>query len=83
MFISQRVAFPSRDGGERDGVGLVEGLSLANGVDGKPGSGLYSLNYDASEIGEGSMFLLERYRKEGMVERVWEHAQAEFEGITA
>lgn len=83
VFLATSAAFPGRDdGGERDRIGLVEGLSVAKGVDGKPGSGVYSLDYDGAEAGQGVMDLLEGYRKEGMVERVWEHAQAEFERIT-
>jgi len=61
----------------------VESLSVAKGVDGKPGSGVYSLDYDGSEAGQSVMDLLGGYRKEGIVDRVWEHAQAEFERITA
>lgn len=82
VFLATSGAFPGRDGGERDGIELVEGLSVAKGVDGKPGSGVYSLDYDGAEAGQSIMNLLEGYRKEGMVERVWEHAQAEFERIT-
>lgn len=81
VFLATSGAFPGRNGGERDGIELVEGLSVAKGVDGKPGSGVYSLDYDGAEAGQSIMDLLEGYRKEGMVERVWEHAQAEFERI--
>lgn len=84
VFHATSGAFPGRDdGGERDGIDLAEGLSVAKGVDGKPGSGVYSLDYDGTEAGQDVVDLLEGYRKEGMIERVWDHAQAEFERITA
>lgn len=81
VFLSTSAAFPATDGGE-DGVGLVDGVDVAKGTDGTVGSGVYSLDYDGTEAGQSVTDLLAKYREEGMVERVWEHAQAEFERIT-
>lgn len=77
VFLSTSAAFPAADGG-RDGVGLVEGVQVATGTNGTAGSGVYSLDYDGTEAAQGTVDLLAKYREEGMVERVWEHAQTEF-----
>lgn len=83
VFFATSGAFPGRgDGGAAKGVGLVEGVSVARGVDGRVGGGVYSVGYDGMGAGDGVVGLLEGYRREGMVERVWEHAVGEFERIT-
>ena len=81
VFLATSGKFPARDG-DRKGVSLVEGVNVAKGVDGAFGSGVYSVDYDGTEAGDAVVALLEGYRKEGMVETVWEHAVGEFERIT-
>lgn len=82
VFFSTSAGFPARDGAGKDGVSLVEGVGVTRGTDGKIGSGVYSVDYDGTEAGQKVIDLLERYRTEGMVERVGKHVQAEIERIT-
>lgn len=83
-FFSTSGAFPARneDGDGKDGVGvdMVEGLGVARGMAGNVGGGAYSVDYDGTEAGQSVMDLLENYRHEDIIERVWEHAQAKFDG---
>lgn len=69
-------------GGVDDGVPLVEGVGVAPGVDGKLGSGVYSVFWD----GEGGMHETEKYIREhkeaGLDDKLWEHTMSEFERIT-
>lgn len=83
-FFSTNGAFPARygDGDSKNGVEVMEGLGVARGTDGNIGSGVYSVDYDGTEAGQSVMDLLGNYREEDMVERVWGHAQAEFDRIT-
>jgi hypothetical protein len=83
VFMSTAGAFPALEGTGKSGVDLVEGVSIAIGVDGKPGSGVYSLGYDGSEAGETVINLLQKYRAEGLVGKIWKHTQEEFERITS
>lgn len=80
VFLSTSAAFPAAEEGN-DGIRVVDGVHVAKGTDGTVGSGVYSLDYDGTEAGQSVMDLLGEYREERMVERVWEHAQAEFERI--
>lgn len=82
VFFATSGAYPAREGNGRDGLQLGEEVDIARSVDGDTGSGVYSTNYDGTEAGQSIMDLLEQYRKEGMVQRVWEHAQEVFGRIT-
>jgi len=62
------------------GVPTPDG-DLAIGTDGIKGSGVYSLDKDGESAGEKVISTLGKYRKEGMVEKVWAHVQGEYERI--
>lgn len=83
VFFATSGAYPAREGNGRNGLQLGEELDIARSVDGDTGSGVYSIDYDGTEAGQSIMDLLEQYRKEGMVQRVWEHAQEVFRRITS
>lgn len=75
--------YPAAQGGEGvDSVPLVDGVDVAPGVDGKIGSGVYSVNWD----GEGGKTEAEKFirehREAGLVDKLWEHTVGEFERIT-
>lgn len=83
VFFATSGAYPAREGNGRNGVQLGEGVDIARSVGSDTGSGVYSIDYDGTEAGQSIMDLLEQYRKEGMVQRVWEHMQEEFRRITS
>jgi len=68
--------------GRFPGRGEAEGKDGARGSDGVVGSGVYSVGWDGESAGDKVVELLAKYREEGMVERVWEHAEGEFKRIT-
>lgn len=68
-----------------DGVSLLKDGSVAQvarGVNGEIGSGAYSLNWNGESASSKIEKLVERYRKEGMIEQIWRHVEGEFERIT-
>jgi hypothetical protein len=52
------------------------------GTDGKVGSGVYSIVFEGESASAETLVFLARLRKEGMVERVWEHTEDEFARVT-
>jgi hypothetical protein len=74
--------YPAAQSGEGvSGVPLGGGASVALGVDGKAGSGVYSVSWD----GEGGKNKTEQFIRQhveaGLVDRLWEHTVGEFERI--
>ncbi|KAK0364774.1 hypothetical protein LTR02_002475 [Friedmanniomyces endolithicus] len=65
-------------GGEGAGVGLGEGGVVAKGADGRLGSGVYTTDSKCEASGEKVDAVLEKMRKEGVPQKVWEHTEAEF-----
>jgi hypothetical protein len=83
LFLATSARYPARGGGEKaDGVPLVAGVAIATGVGGGSESGLYSVDVDGESAGPKVEELLVGLRKEGLVEKVWEHIQGEFKRIT-
>lgn len=58
------------------------GEEVAVGADGKVGSGFYSVDWDGESAGGKVVELLDRYRGEGAVEKVWGRVEGEFKRIT-
>ncbi|KAL4928797.1 uncharacterized protein BDV17DRAFT_90747 [Aspergillus undulatus] len=63
-------------------VSVTSDLGLVTGVDGEPGSGVYSVGVDGESASAEAIEFIARLRKEGLVEKVWAHTQGEFERIT-
>jgi hypothetical protein len=71
--------FPDKLGQSGNGVGSAE---VAVGVDGDRGSGVYSLDWDGESASHEVVKLLDEYRQQGMVEKVWTDLEKEFVRIT-
>lgn len=71
--------FPDKQGQSGNGI---ESGEVAIGVDGDKGSGVYSLDWDGESASEEVVKLLGKYRKEGMVDKVWKDLETEFVRIT-
>lgn len=72
--------YPSKGGEE--GVSLEKGLSVAKGADGKPASGVYSIDGEGESAPESVVSTLQKYRSDGYVGKVWEYIEGEFKRIT-
>lgn len=81
VFLSTSAAYPAREGDGANGVSLPDGVSVTRGSDGVNGSGVYSIDYDGTEGSKATLTLLDQYRKDGMIEKVWEHLQDTFKII--
>jgi hypothetical protein len=71
--------YPDKQGGNGNGV---EDVEVAVGVDGKKGSGVYSVDWDGESASSDVVKLLEGYRQEGIVDKVWKDLESEFVRIT-
>lgn len=63
-------------------VPLPAGVSVAKGIDGKPGSGVYTVDHFGEEGGDAVVQFLTDLRKDGMVEKAWGDTVQEFMRIT-
>ena len=65
------------------GVPLVEGLGLARGTDGEPGTGVYSIDHNGESAGSKTERLLAWMRTQGVVEEVMEKLESGINGALA
>ena len=83
LFLSTSQKYPAAIKGEKAvGVELVDGVTVARGIDGKSGSGVYSVDQNGESAEPKVEKLLAGMRKGGMVEKGWEHLEGEWERIT-
>lgn len=83
LFLSTSARYPAGASGDTaSGVPLAEGVAVARGTSGKNGSGVYSVGWNVESSGHRVEELLTKFRKEGMLEKVWKHTQEEFKRIT-
>jgi hypothetical protein len=71
--------YPDKQG---QGPNGIEDAEVAVGVDGKKGSGIYSVDWDGESASSDVVKLLEGYRQEGIVDKVWKDLESEFVRIT-
>jgi hypothetical protein len=83
LFLATSARYPAGTVGDTaPGVPLAGGVAVARGTSGKSGSGVYSIDWDGESAGPKVEELLAKFRKEGMVEKVWKHVEEEFKRIT-
>lgn len=83
VFLATSARFPAGQSADAaSGVPLAGGVTVARGTDGEIGSGVYSVDEHGESANPKVEELLAQYRKEGMVETVWEHIEGEFKRIT-
>ncbi|GAB7351909.1 hypothetical protein MBLNU459_g2451t1 [Dothideomycetes sp. NU459] len=63
-------------------VPLVGEVGVARGLDGKYGSGMYSIDWDGESAGAEAEEVISRMEKDGIVEKLWAHTEEEFVRIT-
>jgi hypothetical protein len=68
--------------GDAAGSPLPDGISIARGTDGKPGSGSYSIDVNCEVSSSKVEQHLAKVRADGAEEKLWSHMLAEIERIT-
>lgn len=71
----------TRQGAVNEGVALADGASVATGTDGRPGSGVYSVDPKGESTGLQVQESLARLRAEGMVKQVWDEMESQYQRI--
>ncbi|CAN8098026.1 unnamed protein product [Discula destructiva] len=77
--------FPPRDDvpSTAAGVGLPDGVSAALGVDGQPGSGMYSVDGQSESADSSIVALLAEYMKDGTAEKLSTYTDSELQRVTS
>lgn len=86
LFLATSAAFPAaaaRDGDTEtaSGVPLAVGVHAARGIDGKGGSGVYSVDQSCESAGPSVEELLAKMKGDGVQDQVWEHTEEVFKRI--
>lgn len=83
LFLATSAKYPPGVGEDTaSGVPLADGITVATGIGGESGSGVYSVDQNGESSGPKVQELLANYRKQGLVEQLWEHTEEEFKRIT-
>lgn len=82
VFLATSAKYPAgTNGSTSSGVPLASGVAVARGTNGISGSGVYSVDWEGESSGPQVEELLAKFKKEGLVEKVWEDTE-EFKRIT-
>jgi hypothetical protein len=83
LFLATSARYPPGKNTEASsGVCLEDGDEVARGTDAQNGSGVYSVDEHGESADPKVEELLADFRKEGLVEKVWEHCEDEYKRIT-
>ncbi|MCJ1391791.1 hypothetical protein MMC18_004658 [Xylographa bjoerkii] len=83
VFLATSAKYPAgQDGDAVAGVPLPAGVAVARGVDGKTASGVYSIDQYGESAGPKVEELLAGFRRDGLVEKVWQDTEEQFQRIT-
>ncbi|KAF8907951.1 hypothetical protein CPB84DRAFT_1959488 [Gymnopilus junonius] len=83
LYLATSAKYPSKACTDEDSdLPFADGVSVARGTEGKNGSGVYSVNWDGESSGPQVEEILVKLREDGLVGKLWEHTEYEFERIT-
>ncbi|KAF2733834.1 hypothetical protein EJ04DRAFT_512866 [Polyplosphaeria fusca] len=77
VYLATSARYPPREG-NAVGVPLQGGTDVESGTDGGKGSGMYAVDWDCDNRSSSVVPVLDRLRKKGVKELVWEHTNGEF-----
>lgn len=80
LFLATSARFQAKEGFE-EAVPLCEGVRVARGIDGMEGSGVYSTDQVNESAGPEVEELLESFKRKGLVDKIWEMIEEEYERI--
>ena len=78
LFLATSARYPGSDDAAN---GVPLGEDVASATNGKPGGGVYALDSEGESAGGKVLELLAKLRKEGMVAKLKDHTEAEFDRI--
>lgn len=84
-FYCTSARFPPRIGGGdqgTSGIALPSGVSVARGVDGEVGSGVYSVDTYGETADAAVEKLLANHERSGAAERMWAYTESEWKRVT-
>jgi len=82
LYLATSARFPALKDTSK-AVQLGDGVEVALGTNGKAGSGVYSVKWDCESASSEVHKLLAGLREQGMVKKVGEHTESEFQRILA
>lgn len=94
LFLATSAAFPAAASGSGDdaaagvdmetasGIPLPDGVRIAKGIDGKLGSGVYSIDQSCESASPAVEELLATMERGGVRDQVWQHTEEVFERVT-
>ena len=84
LFFATSARYPASTIGDvASGVPTTGGVTVARGIDGKSGSGVYSIDQNGESSGPKVEELLAKFKTEGVIEKVWKDIEEEFKRITS
>ena len=79
VFLATSARYPAaQDADASKGVAVAGGVVVAEGTDGKGGSGVYSIDAEGEGAGSKTKELLAGFRKDGSDERVWADVEEQY-----
>lgn len=81
VFYCTSAKYPPGQGQDAQGVTLPDSVSVARGVDGVDGSGIYSLTGAGDSASIAVEELLNKYAKDGTADRLWAYTEGELQRI--
>ena len=83
LFLATSAKYPAAKSEDAAlGVPLADGIAVARGTSGESGSGVYSVDEFGESSGPKVEELLAKFRKQGLVEELWDYTESEFKRIT-
>ncbi|KAI0095673.1 hypothetical protein GGR51DRAFT_544837 [Nemania sp. FL0031] len=81
-FFATSARFPPSEPRDADGVALGEGVAVAAGVNGNPGGGIYSIDWEAEGTSPRVQKLMHDFSQDGTAEKLWKHTEDEYMRVT-
>lgn len=84
-FYCTSAKYPPREavgGCNSAGAPLLAGVAVAEGIDGKMGSGVYTIDAQGESANIKVLEVLAKYKKDGTADRIWKNTESEFKRVT-
>lgn len=80
LFLATSGMYPPREG-KQVGLKVKDDNEIARGIDGKQGSGVYSINEVNESASPAVEQLVKQFKEDGLVEKIWDITKDDFERI--
>lgn len=84
LYFATSARFPCQDGEKKDadGVQVGDGIGVATGIDGNPGGGVYSIDYEAEGTSLRVQELMKGFIQDTTADKAWTHFEEECVRVT-